>query len=103
MVDADREISNPINCAFAVFAFGLADGKFVRAKNVFGSKITRADAVRSAENSWRFVLAQSRQLSTVLQGFVRLAKSHPNIASQRIIASHAFVGSFEDDDIFLPA
>src|SRR5712675_2247799 len=103
MVDAGREISNPIGCAFAVFALGLADCKFVRAENMFRTKVTRADAVGTAKNSWRLILAQRRQIATVLQRFVRLAESDADIASQRVIASHAFIRSFEHDDILLSA
>src|SRR5882757_3656169 len=103
VVYAKSEIGYTIGCPFAVFAFGLAGGKFVRAKNVLGPKIARADTIRTAEYSGGFVLAQRRQISAVLQRFVRFAERHADIPSQRVIASHPFISSFEDNDILFSA
>ena len=38
-----------------------------------------------------------------LRGFVGLAQGDADVARQRIVARHAFIGAFEDDDVLLAA
>ena len=103
MIDPDCKIGLAVRCAFAVRAPGLADGKFISAEAVLGPKISRTNAVRAAEQPWRFLRAQRRQVTSVFEDLVRLSQGDADVPRQRIISRHAFIGSLQDDHILLPA
>src|ERR1044071_1356185 len=103
MINSKSKVSLPVRSAFAIFAACLAGGKFVRAQDVFGTKIPGADAIGTSKNSGSFLLAQRWHSAAELERFVGFAEGNTNVAGQRIVTGHALVGSFQDDDVFLSA
>src|SRR6266850_1254370 len=103
MIDTEDEISCAVYSAFAVFAAGLADGKFVSAEGVLGAKIARTDAIRAAEHLWRFLGSEGRDFAAMFQGLVCFAERDADIAGQGVVAGQTFVGAFENDHATLAA
>ncbi len=103
MVHAEDEIGLAVRRTFAVLAPGLAGGEFVSAKRVFRAKIARTDAVSAPENARRFFRLERGQRTAEFRDFIGLAQRDADVARERIVAGHAFVGAFENDDVLLAA
>ncbi len=79
MINPEDEISGTVYRSFAVFAAGLAGGKFVSPEGVLGAKVARADAIRAAEHLWGFFGGQGRDFAAMLQSLVCFAERHADI------------------------
>ncbi len=97
MINPEDEISSAVHGSFAIFAAGLADGKFVSTEGVRGAKIARPDAISPTEHLWRFFRGQSRDFAAMRQSLVCFAEGDADIAGQWIVARQTFVRAFENN------
>src|SRR4051794_33451836 len=103
MIDSQREISFSIRCALAVLAPSLANSKLIGTESVLGAEVARTDAVRSSEQTGRFLRTKGWEISAIFVNLVRFAQGHPDIACQRVVPGQSFISSLQNDDILLAA
>ena len=104
MVDAEHDEVHAVRGRLAVLARAARSGKLVRANNVLGTEVARAQAVGAANKCaalrpWP-VTGQTfrRRVAFILN---RLRQRGANVAAQRIVAGQRFVGPLQDDDVLL--
>lgn len=103
MIDAEDEERFAVGGTASVFAFGLADGEFVSAQGVFGAEIARTDTVAAAENARHFFGSNAGERSAKFFRLQRLGEGGADVAAERVVASEAFIGAFENDDVLFAA
>ena len=103
MVDAQHDEDHAVGRRLAVLARAARGGKLVRADNVLGAEVARAQPVAAAEDRRHFVQRDRRQSlaagwpssCTAFDSAVRM--SRPSGLSPR----QRFVGALQDDDVLL--
>src|SRR6185503_19895674 len=72
-------------------------------ESMFGTKIARTNAIGTAEQARHFFRGQSREFTPKFASFKTVAQRNANIAGERVVTGHAFVGPFQDDHVLFPA
>src|ERR1039457_2700092 len=103
MVDSEDDEGCAVFGGLAVLAGAACGCVFKGGDDVFGTEIARSQTVGAGEDARSFFgckrrQAESRGMSFALEGLVQ---SSADVASERIVAAHGFVGALENNDIFL--
>ena len=107
MVNAENDEGCAIGEGLAVLARAARSCVLVSGNDVLGAEVARTQAVGAGDNLRHLGTIERREaLRSAVAGIeVRplqgLVQRGADIAAQRIVAGHAFVGALEDDDVLL--
>jgi hypothetical protein len=98
VVDAEDKEAHAVGGVLAVFAGAVGGGEFIRANDVLGAKVARAEAVTAAVDLRDFGERNCGQAGDRLNS---LGKRGANVAAQRIVAGEGLIRALQDDDVLL--